>query len=57
MQPRGRDASIQTMYTHQKQSAIIRDYLMAFWLSPDVSTLDPIISPRALARRLIMVEG
>ena len=36
---------------------IIRDYLMAFWLSPEVSTRDPIISPRALARGLIMVEG
>ena len=29
---------------------------MAFWLSPEVSTRDPIISPRALARGLIMVE-
>ena len=37
--------------------AIIRDYLMAFWLSLEVSTRDPIISPRALARELIMVEG
>ena len=36
---------------------IIRDYLMAFRLSPEVSTRDPIISPRALARGLIMVEG
>ena len=36
---------------------IIRDYLMAFWLSAEVSTRDPIISPRALARGLIMVEG
>ena len=36
---------------------IFRDYLMAFWLSPEVSTRDPIISPRALARGLIMVEG
>ena len=30
---------------------------MAFWLSPEVSTWDPIISPRALAQGLIMVEG
>ena len=36
---------------------ILRDYLMAFWLSPEVSTWDPIISQRALARGLIMVEG
>ena len=36
---------------------IIRDYHMAFWLSPDLSTQHPIISPRALARGLIMVEG
>ena len=36
---------------------VIRDYLMAFWLSPEVSTRDPIISRRALARGLIMVEG
>ena len=28
---------------------IFRDYLMAFLLSPEVSTRDPIISPRALA--------
>ena len=28
---------------------IIRNYLMAFWLSPDVSTPDPIISTRALS--------
>ena len=27
---------------------------MAFWLSLEVSTLDPIISPRALALGLIM---
>ena len=40
-----------------KSSCVIRDYLMAFWLSPEVSTRDPIISPRALARGLIMVEG
>ena len=39
------------------QRMLIRDYLMAFWLSPEVSTRDPIISPRALARGLIMVEG
>ena len=32
-------------------------YLTAFWLSPEVSTRDPIISPRALAQGLIMVEG
>ena len=30
-------------------NAIIRDYLIAFWLSPEVSTRDPIISPRTLA--------
>ena len=36
---------------------IIRDYLTAFWLLPEVSTRDPIISLRALARGLIMVEG
>ena len=34
---------------------IIRDYHMAFWLSPDLSTQDPIIIQRALARGLIMV--
>ena len=43
--------------SHGKYHMIIRDYLMAFWLSPEVSTRDPIISPRALARGLIMVEG
>ena len=37
--------------------AIIRNYLSVFWLSPEVSTQDPIISPRALARGLIMAEG
>ena len=36
---------------------IIRDYLTAFWLSPKVSIRHPIISPRALARGLIMVDG
>ena len=36
---------------------IIRDFLTAFWLSPKVSTGDPIISPRHLARGLIMVKG
>ena len=36
---------------------VIREYLMAFWISPEVSTRDPIISPRALSRGLIMVEG
>ena len=36
---------------------IIRDYHTEFWLSPEVSTEDPIISPRALAQGLIMVEG
>ena len=36
---------------------VFRDYLMAFWLSAKVSTRNPIISPRALARGLIMVEG
>ena len=36
---------------------IFRDYLMVFWLWPEVSTRDPIIIPRALALRLIMVEG
>ena len=41
----------------QLWAVIIRDYLMAFWLSPEISTQDPIISPRALARGLIMVEG
>ena len=30
---------------------------MGLWLSPEVLTRDPIISPRALARGLIMVEG
>lgn len=30
-------------------------YHMAFWLSPDLSTQDPIISLTALAGRLIMV--
>ena len=34
-------------------NVIIRDYLMAFWLSPEVSTRDPIISPRAL----VDIEG
>ena len=28
---------------------ILRDYLTVFWLSPEVSTGDPIISSRALA--------
>ena len=37
--------------------SIIRDHLIAFWLLPPVSTPGPIISPRALARVLIMVEG
>ena len=36
---------------------IIRYYHMGFCLSPAVSTRDSIISPRALARGLIMVEG
>ena len=35
---------------------IIRVYLMEFWLSPEVLNWDPIISPRAVARDLIMVE-
>ena len=33
---------------------IVRDYLMAFWLSPKVSTRDPIISPRAFALALAL---
>ena len=37
-----------------KSFDIFRDYLMAFWLSPKVSTRDPIISPRAKALGLIM---
>ena len=36
---------------------ILRDYIMVFCLSPEVSTRDPIISLRTLARGLIMVEG
>ena len=36
---------------------MIRDYLMGFWLSPEAATRDPIISPRAFAQGLIMVEG
>ena len=32
------------------KSHVLRDYLMVFWLSPEVSTRDLIISPRALAR-------
>ena len=36
---------------------IIRDFLTAFWLLHEVSTRDPIISPRALAPGLIMSEG
>ena len=51
---------MQTLGYHGKKRliyVIIRDYLMVFWLSPEVSTRDPIISPRALARGLIMVEG
>ena len=36
---------------------ILRVYLMVFWLSPEVSTRDPIISLRTIARGLIMVEG
>ena len=39
------------------EAIIIRDYNKKFWLSPEVSTLDPIISSRALAQGLIMVEG
>ena len=39
------------------QCVMVKDYLTAFWLSPSISTQDPIISPRALARGLIMVEG
>ena len=35
----------------------IRVYLTAFWLSPNVSAGEPIISPRALAQGLVMVEG
>ena len=34
-----------------------RDYHTAFLLSREVSTRDPIISPRALTCGLIMVEG
>ena len=44
-------------YNVFQTAMVFRDYLMAFWLSPEVSTRDPIISPRALARGLIMVEG
>ena len=36
---------------------IIRDYHTEVWLLPEVSTRDPIISQRALAQELIMVEG
>ena len=36
---------------------ITRDYLMAFWLSPEVSNQELIISSKALAQELIMVEG
>ena len=36
---------------------LTRDYHAVFWLSPEVSTRDPIISRRALARGVIMVEG
>ena len=51
---------MQTFGYHSKkclQYVMIRDYLMAFWLSPKVSTWDHIISLRALARGLIIVEG
>ena len=41
----------------KKVVLIIRDYYMAFWLSPDLSTHDPIIIPRPLVRGLIMVKG
>ena len=36
---------------------VIRDFLRGFWLSPKVSTRDPIISLRALDKGQIMVEG
>ena len=36
---------------------VFRDDLMAFWLSPKESTRDPIISMRALAGGLTMVEA
>ena len=36
---------------------IFRDYLMSFWLSPKVSTRDPIISLRVLAQGLIILKG
>ena len=36
---------------------IIRDYLKVFWLSPEVSALDPIISLRALALPLRLIMG
>ena len=42
---------MQTLGYHGKKCpkyVIIRDYRMAFWLLPEVSTRDPIISPRAL---------
>ena len=35
---------------------IIRQH-MAFWLLPEISTRDPVIIPRALARGQIMVQG
>ena len=42
---------------HHPWQSVFRDYFMAFWLSPEVSTPDPITSLRALAGGLIMVEG
>ena len=50
--PRGRSEQIR-----KSINMIIRDYHMRFWLSPLVSSRDLIISSRALARGMIMVEG
>ena len=36
---------------------IIRDYHVEFWLSPELSNRDPIISPKALAQVLIFGQG
>ena len=41
----------------QLKILIIRDYHTEFWLSPKISSRDPIISPTALVPGLIMVDG
>ena len=50
----GNEENIATVARFSTTKSIFRDYHMGFWLSPEVLTRDSNISPRALARGLIL---